>query len=154
MKKNIYIIGVVLESLLLVLMVNPLIGFIWMFKQKAAPEYVKLPIDDRIIMYGCAAIFVLVIVLISLIGNIVLLAKKDDSIVKEKTFFVISCVGQVLLILVPIVFTIFASLAFEQRALIIYYSNQSQFCLTTTVFTGFILAGFGFVKNILIRKDA
>ena len=81
-------------------------------------------------------------------------AKKDDSIVKEKTFFVISCVGQVLLILVPIVFTIFASLAFEQRALIIYYSNQSQFCLTTTVFTGFILAGFGFVKNILIRKDA
>jgi hypothetical protein len=155
-QRYIYLIGIVIEAILLILLINPLVGFILMFDQRYVGNTIWL-VNDRLIMYGCTVIFVMISILSLLIINIIKFIKNKDIIKCNKTYIIISSIWQVLLIILPIIFTIIASFAFYNREGVSQYSSINQYSFMTTILCSITVAVFEFIKNLYCMsriKDA
>ena len=155
-QRYIYLIGIVIEAILLILLINPLVGFILMFDQRYVGNTIWL-VNDRLIMYGCTVIFVMISILSLLIINIIKFIKNKDIIECNKTYIIISSIWQVLLIILPIIFTIIASFAFYNKEGVSTYSSINQYSFMTTILCSITVAVFEFIKNLYCMsriKDA
>ncbi len=150
-KRYLYLIGIVLETICLGLLVNPLIGFFMMFDQKSKLTYNQV-FDDRIIMYGIVVILVAISGIAFITLNIIKFIKNEEF-VYNKNMFIITSIWQGLLALLPIIFSILASMAFYNKDAIAYYSSFSQYCFVLTITCSIVLALFEFIKNLFILSN-
>ena len=70
-KRKIYLICFIVEAILLTLLINPLIGFLLMFKQIKSIPYMIYEMDNRIVMYGILVIILMIFAATLVIINII-----------------------------------------------------------------------------------
>ena len=146
-KRKIYLICFIVEAILLTFLINPLIGFLLMFKQiKSIPSRIY-EMDNRIVMYGILVIILMIFAATLVIINIINYVK-GCAIKNKKKYIIISSIWQSILLLVTIIFSTLAISAFVQKHAIIEYSTPIQYCFMTTILSGVTIAVLEFIKSI------
>ncbi len=155
-QRYIYLIGIIIEAISLILLINPLVGFILMFDQRIIGHTIW-EVSNRFVMYGSVVIFIIISIVALLIINTIEFKKNKQLIRINKTYIVISFIWQVLLILLPIIFSIIASFAFCNKEGVSNYSSINQYSFMTTILCSITVAVFEFIKNLYCMsriKDA
>ena len=146
-KRKIYLICFIVEAILLTFLINPLIGFLLMFKQiKSIPSRIY-EMDNRIVMYGILVIILMIFAATLVIINIINYVK-GSTIKNKKKYIIISSIWLSILLLVTIIFSTLAISAFVQKHAIIEYSTPIQYCFMTTILSGVTIAVLEFIKSI------
>jgi len=146
-KRKIYLICFIVEAILLTFLINPLIGFLLMFKQIKSIPYMIYEMDNRIVMYGILVMFLMVSSVVLIIINIIKYVK-GSTIKNKKKYIIISSIWQSILLSVTIIFSTLAISAFVKKDAIIEYSSPSQYCFRTTIISGVTIAVLEFIKSI------
>lgn len=146
-KRKIYLICFIVEAILLTLLINPLIGFLLMFKQIKSIPHITYEMDNRIVMYGILVIILMIFAATLVIINIINYVK-GSTIKNKKKCIIISSIWQSILLLVTIIFSTLAISAFVKKEGIIEYSSPSQYCFMTTILSGVTIAVLEFIKSI------